>query len=44
MYKELFLSFTGLLSLGVIVFILAMSAFFIRLFMTSKPQGDDNNT
>lgn len=44
MYKELFGSFTGLLSLGVIVFVLLMSAFFIRLFMTSKPQDDDKNT
>lgn len=38
MYKELFSSFTGLLSLGVIVFVLLMAAFFIRLFMTAKPQ------
>jgi len=32
MLAELFTSFTGLLSLAVIVFILGMSAFFIRLF------------
>ncbi|MDP3743491.1 MAG: DUF3149 domain-containing protein [Methylotenera sp.] len=40
MYKELFGSFTGILSLGVIVFVLVMAAFFIRLFMSSKPQDD----
>ncbi|MDP3678809.1 MAG: DUF3149 domain-containing protein [Methylotenera sp.] len=40
MYKELFGSFTGLLSLGVIVFVLVMAAFFIRLFMSSKPQDE----
>lgn len=37
MYKDLFSSFTGLLSLGVIVFVLLMAAFFIRLFLTAKP-------
>jgi len=41
MYKELFSSFTGILSLGVIVFVLVMATFFIRLFLTAKPQ--DNN-
>lgn len=43
MYKDLFGTFTGLLSLGVIVFVLAMATFFIRLFMTSKPQDDEKN-
>ncbi len=41
MYKELFGSYTGLLSLGVIVFMLLMAAFFIRLFMTAKPQDGE---
>lgn len=41
MYKALFSSFTGLLSLGVIVFVLLMAAFFIRLFLTAEPQ--ENN-
>ena len=40
MYKDLFSSFTGLLSLGVIVFVLCMAAFFIRLFMTAKPEDE----
>lgn len=40
MYADLFGSFTGLLSLGVIVFVLLMSAFFIRLFLTAKPQDE----
>lgn len=37
MYKDLFGSFTGLLSLGVIVFVLLMAAFFLRLFLTARP-------
>ncbi len=37
MFKELFSSFTGLLSLFVIAFVLVMAAFFIRLFLTAKP-------
>jgi len=37
MYKELFSSYTGMLSLGVIVFILLMAAFFLRLFLTARP-------
>jgi hypothetical protein len=41
MYKDLFSSFTGLLSLGVIVFVLLMAAFFLRLFLTAKPQEND---
>ena len=41
MYMNLFSTFTGLLSLGVIVFILGMAVFFIRLFMTAKPQDED---
>ncbi len=41
MYADLFGTFTGLLSLGVIVFVLLMSAFFTRLFLTAKPQDDD---
>jgi len=41
MYKELFSSFTGILSLGVIVFVLVMATFFIRLFLTAKPQDDN---
>jgi hypothetical protein len=40
MYKDLFNSFTGLLSLGVIVFVLLMAAFFLRLFLTAKPQDE----
>lgn len=36
MLSELFTSFTGLLSLAVILFILGMSVFFVRLFL-SKP-------
>jgi hypothetical protein len=40
MYKDLFSSFTGLLSLGVIVFVLLMAAFFVRLFLTAKPQDE----
>lgn len=40
MYAELFGSFTGILSLGVIVFILIMAAFFLRLFLTAKPQDE----
>ncbi|HEY9277517.1 MAG TPA: DUF3149 domain-containing protein [Methylotenera sp.] len=40
MYKDLFSSFTGLLSLGVIVFVLLMAAFFLRLFLTAKPQDE----
>lgn len=44
MYKDLFGSFTGLLSLGVIVFILGMAVFFIRLFMSSKPQDERKNS
>lgn len=40
MYKDLFSSFTGLLSLGVIVFVLLMTAFFLRLFLTAKPQDE----
>jgi len=40
MYADLFGSFTGLLSLGVIVFVLLMSAFFVRLFLTAKPQDE----
>lgn len=43
MYKDLFSSFTGLLSLGVILFILVMAIFFIRLFMTSQPQDDEKS-
>jgi hypothetical protein len=43
MYKDLFSSFTGLLSLGVIVFVLLMAAFFLRLFLTAKPQEDEQN-
>jgi len=42
MYKDLFSSYTGLLSLGVIVFVLLMAAFFIRLFLTAKPQDGEN--
>ncbi len=38
MYADLFGTFGGLLSLGVIVFVLAMSAFFIRLFMSAPPE------
>ena len=41
MYKDLFSSFTGLLSLGVIVFVLLMAAFFIRLFLSAKPQDEE---
>lgn len=41
MYQELFTSFTGILSLGVIVFVLIMAAFFMRLFLTAKPQEGD---
>ncbi|PKO46014.1 MAG: DUF3149 domain-containing protein [Betaproteobacteria bacterium HGW-Betaproteobacteria-22] len=41
MYEELFSSYTGLLSLGVIVFVLVMAAFFIRLFLTATP-NDEN--
>ncbi|MDD2833240.1 MAG: DUF3149 domain-containing protein [Methylotenera sp.] len=37
MYKELFGSYTGLLSLGVIIFVLVMAAFFIRLFLSATP-------
>jgi hypothetical protein len=40
MYKDLFSSFTGLLSLCVIVFVLLMAAFFLRLFLTAKPQDE----
>lgn len=40
MYKDLFSSFTGLLSLGVIVFVLLMAAFFLRLFLTAKAQDE----
>lgn len=40
MYKDLFSSFTGLLSLGVIVFVLLMAAFFIRLFLSARPQDE----
>ena len=43
MYKDLFGSFTGLLSLGVIIFVLVMATFFIRLFMTAKPQDGEKN-
>ncbi len=39
MYANLFGTFTGLLSLGVIVFILLMAASFIRLFLSSNPQN-----
>lgn len=42
MYQELFSSFTGILSLGVIVFVLIMAAFFMRLFLTAKPQESEN--
>jgi hypothetical protein len=42
MYKELFSSYTGLLSLGVIVFVLLMAGFFLRLFLTAKPQDSQN--
>jgi len=38
MYANLFGTFTGLLSLGVIVAILLMATFFIRLFFSGKPQ------
>jgi len=41
MYKDLFSSYTGMLSLGVIVFILLMAAFFLRLFLTAKPVDSD---
>lgn len=44
MYKDLFSSFTGLLSLGVIVFVLVMATFFIKLFMTARPQDDEKST
>ncbi len=37
MIQELLSSFTGLLSLFVITFVLVMAAFFIRLFLTAKP-------
>lgn len=40
MYKELFGSFTGLLSIGVILFVLVMAGFFLRLFLTAHPQND----
>lgn len=40
MYADLFGTFGGLLSLGVIVFVLLMSAFFIRLFLTAAPKGE----
>jgi len=30
----------GLLSLGVIVFVLLMAAFFLRLFFSGKPQNE----
>lgn len=33
MYAELFGTFTGLLSLGVIVFVLVMAAYFTRMFI-----------
>ena len=41
MYANLFGTFTGLLSLGVIVFVLLMAAFFIRLFMSAKPEDQE---
>ncbi len=41
MYADLFGTFGGLLSLGVIVFVLLMSAFFIRLFMSAPPEGEN---
>jgi hypothetical protein len=40
MYANLFGTFTGLLSLGVIVFVLLMAAFFLRLFFSGKPQNE----
>ncbi|MBM3351318.1 MAG: DUF3149 domain-containing protein [Betaproteobacteria bacterium] len=40
MYAELFGTFTGTLSLGVIVFVLVMAAFFTRLFLTAKPENE----
>lgn len=43
MYKDLFGTFTGLLSLGVIVFVLGMVVFFVRLFMTAKPQDGEKS-
>ncbi|WP_081880962.1 DUF3149 domain-containing protein [Methylotenera sp. L2L1] len=41
MYANLFGTFTGLLSLGVIVFVLLMAAFFMRLFLTARPQSKE---
>jgi len=41
MYADLFGTFGGLLSLGVIVFVLLMSAFFIRLFLTAAPEDEN---
>ncbi len=40
MYAELFGSFTGLLSLGVILFVLLMAAYFTRMFI--KLSADKN--
>ena len=42
MYTALFSSFTGILSLGVIVFVLLMAAFFIRLFLTAEPEKNSS--
>nr|WP_294838934.1 DUF3149 domain-containing protein [uncultured Methylotenera sp.] len=41
MYANLFGTFAGLLSLGVIVFVLIMAAFFLRLFFTPRPQNQE---
>lgn len=40
MYADLFGTFGGLLSLGVIVFVLVMATFFIRLFMSAPPEDE----
>jgi Protein of unknown function (DUF3149) len=40
MYSDLFGSFTGLLSLGVIVFILIMAAYFTRMFIKLSADKD----
>lgn len=33
MYKDLFGTFTGQLSLGIIIFVILMAAYFIRMFI-----------
>ena len=36
MFRELFMTYTGLLSLGVIFFILGMVVFFIKFFLKNE--------